>query len=155
MAPMSWASFVANSKNPHKNFTKIWSKRFKSRMKLNDQLGLVSCFPYSTVAPWISEIQTVPSDVWYRIVYYRWKGMPLESHEPIVKWLSAACAHPCFVRNRAWNHFNTGYQLWFSHEDDVLVAKLTLQDPAIQIRQFTTAQLCEDVLMHFCNSTVS
>ena len=149
-----WTSFVASKTQPHKNFTKIWSKRYTSRMKLNGQVGLVACFPYSTVSPWISEIQSVPGDVWYRMVYYRWKDLPLEDHKPIVKWMSAVCAHPCFVRNRAWNHFSTGYQLWFSHEDDVMLAKLGLQDPVIQIRQFTTTQLCEDMLMHFCNSVM-
>lgn len=123
-------------------------------MKFNDQTQVSLHFPYSTVSTWITEIQSVPSDVWYRIVYYRWQDLPLKDPEPIVKWMSAVCAHPCFVRNRAWNHFSTGYQLWFSHEDDVMLAKLCLQDPAIQIRQFTTAQLCEDVLMHFCNSVM-
>lgn len=142
---------MANKSKPHKNFTRIWSKRFQSRMKVSDHTQVVVHFSESTVVPWISEIQSVGSDVWHRIIYDRWKTLPLKDHEPIVKWMCAACAHPCFVRNRGWNHFSTGYQLWFSHEDDLLVAKLALPDPAIQIRQFTTDQLCEDMLMHFCN----
>lgn len=122
------------------------------RMKLTSQKDISVQFPEHRVRSWLEEIRSQPELVWHRMIYYRWRENILEDHEPVVKWMQAACSHACFMRNRATHDLGTGYQLWFNHVDDVMLATLALQDPPLQIRQFTTEQMCEDMIEHFCFS---